>query len=170
MTSMRETSSIETWPTACSVEGVAARTVVPITPTCKGRDHSDVMRTWFWHARRAHPGIFRGKTISMVSPAVEGYAPCGIPFGSTSGQMYKTAPGILRRMYSIPYEVFEIEDYAAKYYAIMRTGLGDGFGMSQCRRDVDRIVGQILFVEANHRQVNGCTDGSEARRRGRRQR
>ena len=98
---------------------------IPITPTCKGRDHSDVLRTWFSHARRAHPGIFKGKTISMVSPAVEGHAPSGIPFGSTSGQMYKTAPGILRRMYSIPYDVFEIADYAAKYYAIMRMGLGD---------------------------------------------
>jgi hypothetical protein len=98
---------------------------IPVTPTCKGSDHSDVMRTWFWHARKAHPRIFTGKIISMVSPAVEGYAPSGTPFGSTSGQMYKTAPGILRRMYSIPYEIFEVTDYAAKYYSIMRIALGD---------------------------------------------
>jgi hypothetical protein len=32
-------------------------------------------------------------------------------------------PGIVRRAYSVPYEVFEIEEYQAKYYTIMRISL-----------------------------------------------
>lgn len=96
---------------------------IPVTPSSQGSAHKDQMRTWMWHAKRAHPDIFDGKVISLVSPAVEGYAPCGLPFGSTSGHIYKNMPGIIRRAYSIPYEVFEIQDYQAKYYTIMRISL-----------------------------------------------
>ena len=96
---------------------------IPVTPTCQGREHSDVMRTWLWHARSAHPTIFDGRIVTLVSPAVEGHTPAGIPYGSTSGHMYQNIPWIVRRIYSIPYPAFLIEDYQAKYYALMRTAL-----------------------------------------------
>ncbi|MBL0715981.1 MAG: GH3 auxin-responsive promoter family protein, partial [Desulfosarcina sp.] len=98
---------------------------VPVTPTCKGREHSDVMRTWTFHAKQAHPDIFDGKVVSLVSPAVEGRTPQGLPYGSTSGHMYKNMPGVIRRAYAIPYDAFEIEDYGAKYYTIMRIALAE---------------------------------------------
>jgi len=96
---------------------------IPVTPTDQGRAHSDQMRTWLYHAQKAHPGILDYKVVSMVSPAVEGHTSSGLPYGSTSGHIYKNMPGIVRRAYSIPYEVFEIEDYQAKYYTIMRIAL-----------------------------------------------
>lgn len=98
---------------------------VPVTPSCQGEAHGDVMRTWFHHAQRAHPDIFASKIVSLVSPAIEGHAPNGLPFGSTSGHMYKNQNWIIRRAYPLPYEVFEIADYEAKYYAIMRAGLAE---------------------------------------------
>jgi hypothetical protein len=98
---------------------------IPVTPTDKGREQSDVMRTWLWHAREAHRDIWDGKIVTLVSPAIEGYTSSGLPYGSTSGHMYRNLPAIVKRLYSIPYEVFEIEDYEAKYYAIMRTSLED---------------------------------------------
>ncbi|MAG57181.1 MAG: hypothetical protein CMJ83_12885 [Planctomycetes bacterium] len=97
---------------------------VPVTPTCQGRDHKDQMRTWFHHAAKKHPRIFSGKVVSLVSPAIEGRAPSGVPFGSTSGHIYKNMPGLVRSTYLVPYDVFELEDYEAKYYIIMRLGLG----------------------------------------------
>jgi len=96
---------------------------IPVTPTCRGRDHSDQMRTWTHHARRSHPGLLDKKVVSLVSPAVEGYTPSGLPYGSTSGHIYKNMPAIIRNTYSIPYEVFEIADYGAKYYTIMRIAI-----------------------------------------------
>jgi len=96
---------------------------VPVTPTCRGREHSDQMRTWTYHALQSHTDMFEGKVVSLVSPAIEGYTPSGIPFGSTSGHIYKNMPGFVRRAYSIPYDVFEVADYGAKYYAIMRISL-----------------------------------------------
>jgi hypothetical protein len=96
---------------------------IPVTPTDQGRAHKDQMRTWLYYAQKAHPGILDYKVVSMVSPAIEGHTESGVPFGSTSGHIYKNMPGVVRRAYSIPYEVFEIEDYQAKYYTIMRISL-----------------------------------------------
>lgn len=96
---------------------------IPVTPTDQGRAHKDQMRTWLYHAQLAHPGILDHKVVSMVSPAIEGHTEANLPFGSTSGHIYKNMPGIVRRAYSIPYEVFEIEDYQAKYYCIMRIAM-----------------------------------------------
>ncbi len=96
---------------------------VPITSTCQGRIHQVQMRTWMSHAQSAHRDVFDGKIVSLTSPAIEGYTESGIPFGSTSGHIYKNMPRIIRNVYSIPYETFEIEDYQAKYYTIMRLSL-----------------------------------------------
>ena len=98
---------------------------IPVTPTCNSSDHKDTLRTWLHHARKDHPGIFDRKLVSLVSPAVEGYAPSGVPFGSTSGQIYRSLPRIIKRGYSIPYDAFEISDYQAKYYTIMRLSVAD---------------------------------------------
>jgi hypothetical protein len=96
---------------------------VPVTPTDRGTAHSDQMRTWLYHAQKAHPGILDHKIVSLVSPAIEGHTDSGLPFGSTSGHIYKNMPGVVQRAYSIPYRAFEIEDYQAKYYTIMRISL-----------------------------------------------
>jgi hypothetical protein len=97
---------------------------IPVTPTCQGRDHADQMRTWTYHASTRHPRMFRGQVISLVSPAVEGYTEARIPYGSTSGYIYKNMPRLIRRAYAIPYELFLIEDFTAKYYALMRVAIG----------------------------------------------
>ena len=93
---------------------------IPVTPTCNSRDHKDTFRTWIAHAGKDHRKMFSGKIVSLVSPAVEGHVPCGIPFGSASGQIYRSMPRVIRRGYAIPYRAFEISDYQEKYYAIMR--------------------------------------------------
>lgn len=93
---------------------------ISATPTEQGGAHQDIMRNWIYHSHKDHPAIFDGKIVTLVSPAVEGYAPSGALFGSTSGHMYKNIPALVRRAYAIPYPVFEIEDYAAKYCVIMR--------------------------------------------------
>ena len=95
---------------------------IPVTPTCRGLDHSDQGRTYAYCLHRDHPAAFNGKIVTLVSPAIEGYTPAGIPYGSTSGHIYKTMPRIIRGMYAAPYEVFEIVDYPSKYYALMLLG------------------------------------------------
>lgn len=100
--------------------------LIPITPTCQGRDQRDQMRTWLYHAQKDHPDVLRGKVLSLVSPAVEGHTEAGIPFGSTSGFIYKGMPKPVQATYLVPYGVFELEDYETKYYLLMRLGLKGG--------------------------------------------
>jgi hypothetical protein len=97
--------------------------LLPVTPTCRGRDHADQMRVWLYHAQRAPPRILRGKIMSLVSPAVAGTTSAGIPYGSTSGMMYRDMNPLVRSTYVVPYEAFETEDYDAAYYSIMRLGI-----------------------------------------------
>jgi len=97
--------------------------LIPVTPTCRDVVHRDQMRTWLWHALQDHPRMLDGKVLSLVSPAEEGRTAANLPYGSTSGTIYRDLPWFVRRGYLVPYEVFTIEDYLAKYYVIMRLGL-----------------------------------------------
>ena len=97
--------------------------LIPVTPSCQGRSHGDQIRTWLYHAQRDHPGILGGKIASLVSPAVEGHTSAGIPYGSTSGMMYRDQPWLLRNVYAFPYELFTLHDYETRYYLANRLAL-----------------------------------------------
>ena len=58
--------------------------------------------------------------LSVVSPEVESKSPAGVPCGAESGHGYRSAPKPLKAVYSSPYHTFEIEDYDAKYYTLIR--------------------------------------------------
>jgi GH3 auxin-responsive promoter len=93
---------------------------IPVTPTCQ---KGGVTPTWLHFARKDHPKMFDGKIITIVSQAIEGHTPSGIPFGSTSGMVIRELPGIVQSAYAVPYEVYEVADYDAKYYALLRFGV-----------------------------------------------
>jgi len=96
---------------------------IPVTPTCKNHEHREATMTLLYHLSLANPCIRNGLILSLVSPAVEDYTKNGIPIGSTTGTIYRDMPEIVKRNYVIPYEVFEIKDYLAKYYTIMRISM-----------------------------------------------
>lgn len=95
---------------------------IPVTRTCREGGGTTV---WIHHARRDHPRMFAGKIITVVSPAVEGHTPGGIPFGSTSGMVIKELPSIVQSAYAVPYGVYEVADYEAKYYALLRFAVAE---------------------------------------------
>jgi hypothetical protein len=99
---------------------------IPFTPTCR---KAAATSTWLHFARRDHPEMFDGKVITIVSPAIEGHTPSGIPYGSTSGMVIRELPGIVQSAYAVPYEVYEVEDYDAKYYALLRFGVAENVTM-----------------------------------------
>ena len=70
-------------------------------------------------------GVYSGKVLGIVSPAVEGFLKTGTPFGSMSGLIYKSMPRVVRAKYAVPPEVFEIEDYELKYYLITAFALAE---------------------------------------------
>lgn len=92
---------------------------IPITSTSR-RDKSTAMRLWLYHAASAHPQMFDGQILAVVSPEVEGYTDSGIPYGAESGHAYRNMPMVMRGVYAIPYEVFALRDYESKYYTLLR--------------------------------------------------
>ena len=95
---------------------------IPVTASSR-RAKSRVMNVWLYYMMKDHPTVFSGKTLAVVSPAIEGYTKSGVPYGSESGDAYRNVPWIIRNHYALPYEVFCIENYEARYYAILRFGL-----------------------------------------------
>jgi hypothetical protein len=100
-----------------------AQKYIPMTRESR-RSKSRLIWVWFSALYRDHPGIVGGRILSVVSPEVESYAPDGTPCGSESGHAYRTMPGPIQSMYTAPYQVFAIEDYEAKYYALLRLAAG----------------------------------------------
>src|ERR1051325_3207334 len=96
--------------------------LIPVTPTAK-QNHRFLTRLWYYHAYRSHAALFRGKWLGVVSPAVEGHTPGGIPFGAASGLVYQSSPRSIQSAYVNPPEVAEIKDFEAKYYVTMRLAL-----------------------------------------------
>ena len=95
---------------------------IPVNSATR-RSTSRLSALWLYRALRDHPKALDGKALLVVSPAVEGYTQGGTPFGSASGYIYQNAAWAIRRSYALPYAVFSIADYDAKYYAIMRLAL-----------------------------------------------
>ncbi|MCH7505637.1 GH3 auxin-responsive promoter family protein [PVC group bacterium] len=101
---------------------------IPITPTSRAHK-AKLMRLWIYHCMKDHPGIFRGKILSIVSPEIEGYTPSGIPFGAESGHAYSNLPKWIHKILAVPIEVFNIEDYDARYYVILRLAIEQNISM-----------------------------------------
>lgn len=70
-------------------------------------------------------GVYDGKVLAIVSPAVEGHLETGTPYGSMSGLVYQSMPDFVHKKYVVPPEVFEISDYELKYYLIAAFALAE---------------------------------------------
>jgi len=95
---------------------------IPVTDFSRKKKR-EVMDIWTYYTLRDHPKVLNGKILAIVSPEIEGYTTSRIPFGAESGHAYRNMPEIVKNLYVLPYEVFEIKDYDAKYYCILRIAM-----------------------------------------------
>src|SRR5918994_2029824 len=131
---------------------------IPITPDSRPLK-SYLMRVWLSALQRDHR-IFDGQILTIVSPEVESYAPCGTPCGAESGHGYKNIPRAIKSLYSCPYEVYEIKDYEAKYYCLLRIAAGQSISLIYtCNPSTVLLLGQRLgqFTEPIIRDVHDGT-------------
>ena len=130
---------------------------IPVTPTCR---ESGGLTVWLHYARRDHPGIFKGKILTIVSPAIEGYTEGNLPFGSTSGMVVKEMPAVVQSAYAVPYEAFEIEDYEAKYYALLRCGLASNVSLLATANPSSILMLAEMSDRHADRLIRDIRDGS----------
>ena len=96
---------------------------IPITKEYMGSVYGKMTKVWLFNFLKNRPKVYKGKIIAVVGTPVEGYAPDGTVFGSVSGVTRRDCPGFVKKLYTNPFEVYEIKDYTARYYTIMRMGI-----------------------------------------------
>lgn len=96
---------------------------IPSTRRCRLEDHVPLIRTWFHHALKAHPGLFRGRVLSLTSSAIEGHTPGGTPYGSVSGLIQQNMPRAVRTSYVAPAELSDTLDHEGRWYALALLGI-----------------------------------------------
>ena len=96
---------------------------IPVTEQYYRQVYRTMSQVWYYSWMKIKPRVFYGPSLSIVGKAVEGAAPDGTLFGSISGVIQRDVPDFMKKTYSAPTDVFLIEDYRARYYAILRMAL-----------------------------------------------
>lgn len=97
---------------------------IPMSQEYLNNVYSKMTKLWLHNYVKLRRYTFSGAVVFMVSKYHEGNAPDGTIFGSASGFLQNDAPDYIRQMYASVPEIFEITDYAAKYYTLMRITMG----------------------------------------------
>lgn len=93
---------------------------IPISKPYKEKVYGRMTRLMSFNYLIHRKKTFEGGIFSVVGKAVEGYAPDGTVYGSVSALTQGNAPKFLRDKFVVPLEVYDIEDYSARNYALMR--------------------------------------------------
>ena len=96
--------------------------LIPVTNFSRMKK-AETMDLWAYHISEDHPHVLDGKILALINPDDDEFTQNGVPIGAESGHAYKNIPGIVKSFYAIPYGVFLIQDYEAKYYCILRIAL-----------------------------------------------
>ena len=96
---------------------------IPVTERYYKDVYKKMNQIWFYTMIQNKPKVFYGPAISIVGKAIEGAAPDGTVYGSLGGIMQRDIPDFLKVVHTAPADVFHIDDYKARYYAIMRMGI-----------------------------------------------
>jgi len=96
---------------------------IPISETYLSNIYGKMNKVWLFNFIKNRPKVYQGYIVSVVGKQIEGYTPDGTIYGSVSGFTQKNCPGFVKKLYVSPSEIFNIEDYTARNYVIMRMGI-----------------------------------------------
>ena len=96
--------------------------LIPVTKYSM-RKKSDLTSLWAYYMSHDHPHILEGKMLVIISPEVKSFTSAKIPYGPEDGHGYNNMPWVVKRAYVLPYNVFYIENYDARYYCILRISM-----------------------------------------------
>ncbi len=124
---------------------------------------SDMRRGWNIFGMMTlgdHKDGWLRRILQIISPMCETRSPTGIACGAISGLLAATQKRIVRRMYVVPAEVFPISDPQAKYYAILRCGVGRNVGVITTANPSSTI--KLIETGQQHveRLIRDVTDGT----------
>lgn len=132
---------------------------IPVTPESRSAK-SQLVRLFLYTLYQAHRTMFSGKILTVISPEIESYAPCGTPCGAESGHMYRNMPAAMQTVYACPYEVCTIPDYTARYYTLLRIAAGQSLSvMFACNPSTILLLAERL-AEYSASIIRDVRDGT----------
>ena len=96
--------------------------LVPVTASWLSH-MAGVVRLWMLRAQREHPALLDRAILTLVSPAVEGRTPLGVPVGALSGLLQRSLPSAVQRAQAVPYAAHLIADCEARAFVLLRLAL-----------------------------------------------
>jgi hypothetical protein len=96
--------------------------LVPVTASWLSH-MAGAVRLWMLRAQREHPALLDRAVLTLVSPAVEGRTPLGVPFGALSGLLQQSLPSAVQRAQAVPYAAHLIADCEARAFVLLRLAL-----------------------------------------------
>lgn len=96
---------------------------IPISKKYLKGVYGKMNKVWLYLFYKNRPKVFTGYIVSVVGKQIEGYTSDGTIYGSVSGFTQARCPGFVRNLYVSPNDIYRIEDYTARNYAIMRMGI-----------------------------------------------
>jgi hypothetical protein len=104
---------------------------VPITEAHL-RDYTHAFQIHNYKAIQDHPDASEGRYLIITSNDEEGRTSADLPYGAVSGLLNKRQPQILRKYFSLPYEISKIKDVDAKYYLMLRIAVAQNITAILC--------------------------------------
>ena len=96
--------------------------LIPVTEYSRARK-AELMRLWTYYISKRHPHLLDGNVLAIISPEIKSYTESGIPYGPEDGHAYNNLPSVIKNKYVLPYEVFCINNYDARYYCMLRIAM-----------------------------------------------
>lgn len=96
---------------------------IPITRKYLWKIYVKMSRIWLYNFIRHRSTCFGGKVLAIVGKYKEGEAPDGTMYGSVSGVTRDDMPKFIQKLYANPQCVYDISDYNARYYVLMRKSI-----------------------------------------------
>lgn len=96
---------------------------IPISAVYLDKVYGKLNKAWLFNFIKNRPKVYKGYIVSVTGKQIEGYTPDGTIYGSVSGFTQARCPGFVKNLYASPSEIFNIDDYTARNYVIMRMGI-----------------------------------------------
>ena len=97
--------------------------LIPVTATTR-RNHREVTRLWYYRAYLHHPRLHERQVPRHRQPGHRGPNSRRHPLRRCFRPHLQSSPRWIQNAYAVPYGIAQVKDFAAKYYLIMRLGLG----------------------------------------------
>lgn len=96
---------------------------IPITDIYLKSVYDKMTKLWLHNYSKLRIQAFSGSILAIVGNVQENKLDDGTIYGSVSGLTRRDCPDFIKKRYVCPTEVYEIKDYTARYYTIMRMGI-----------------------------------------------